>query len=53
MIGDDAGVGTARCDYWQVPEVQLRPVPHVVPQHGLPRPPHTMQCDVIPLSTHV
>jgi hypothetical protein len=33
--------------------VQVRPVAQVVPQQGLPRPPHTMQYDVIPLETHV
>jgi hypothetical protein len=39
-------------DYWQVLAVQCRPVAHVVPQHGLPRPPHAMQWDDIPLPTH-
>ena len=42
-----------RCDYVQVPAVQVRLAPQLAPQHGLARPPHAMQYDVIPLETHV
>jgi hypothetical protein len=48
-----ARVSGRASDYRHVPAVQLRPAPHVVPQQGLPRPPHARQYDVIPLSTHV
>jgi len=42
-----------RCDYVQVPAVQVRLAPQLAPQHGFARPPHAMQYDVIPLETHV